>query len=258
MGQAAGQFAPQAAASIGESVNTLVGFHAVDRAADVETQRQNEANQLYRQNYAQTQKEYAPYQQGGQSAFEALLKSYGLGQGQNGQADYSGFYNSPDYQFAMQQGGQALDRSAAARGRLYSGAQMQAQQKFGQGLATQYLSNYRNGLGNISDTGLNATNALSNYRMGYGNQLGQGITNLGDIAAAEYLGTYAVNSRHNSDMQNIHGLGGGGGNSPFQMPQQKSQQQNYLNQGGGNNYYYPTSGGGQSSYVSPSTSGPRY
>ena len=211
MGQAAGQYAPQMAAAIGESVNTAVGWYQNDKAADDLTARQNEANALYREQFGMAQADYKPYMEAGTSALDALMRTYGLADGQNGQADFSGFESSPDYLWAQQQGQQSLDRSAASRGGLYSGRQMKASQRFGQGLATQHLGNYRQGLGNISNQGLNSTNALNNYRMGYSNQLGTGITNLGDIAAAERMGIYAVNSRHNSQMQSIHGVGGGGG-----------------------------------------------
>jgi len=41
----------------------------------------------------------------------------------------------PGYQFALSQGQQALDRSAAARGQVLSGAQLKDSQAYGQGLA---------------------------------------------------------------------------------------------------------------------------
>jgi hypothetical protein len=45
--------------------------------------------------------------------------------------------NDPGYQFRLEQGNQALDRAAAARGNLYSGAALKAAQEYGQGLADQ-------------------------------------------------------------------------------------------------------------------------
>ena len=74
--------------------------------------------------------------------FESYLQRAGLQGGldaylkQKGVSNY-GFLNSPQYQFLQKQGQQALDRSAAARGMGYSGAQMKAAQQFGQGLASQ-------------------------------------------------------------------------------------------------------------------------
>ena len=65
-----------------------------------------------------------------QGGLDAYLKQKGLSGGQFNQ-------NNPQYQFLQKQGQQALDRSAAARGMGYSGAQMKAAQQFGQGLASQ-------------------------------------------------------------------------------------------------------------------------
>ena len=67
--------------------------------------------------------------------FEDYLAKSGLSGGldaylkQKGVSNY-GFLNSPQYQFLQKQGQQALDRSAAARGMGYSGAQMKAAQQF--------------------------------------------------------------------------------------------------------------------------------
>lgn len=172
-------------------------------------QRQNEANALYRENYSATQADYAPYQQGGSTAFQALLKSYGLSDGQTA-PDYSGFENSPDYLFAMQQGEQALARRQSAQGnRLSPGAQKELLQ-FNSGLATQNLGNYRNGLAGISDMGMGANNALAQYRMGYGNQLGQGITNLGDLALARRIGRANINYKNVAAQDSIWGGYSGG------------------------------------------------
>ena len=64
-----------------------------------------------------------------QGGLDAYLK-------QKGVSNY-GFLNSPQYQFLQKQGQQTLDRSAAARGMGYSGAQMKAAQQYGQDLASQ-------------------------------------------------------------------------------------------------------------------------
>ena len=60
--------------------------------------------------------------------FDSYLASKGLA---GGKFDTS----NPAYQFQLKQGQQALDRSSAARGMGYSGAQMKASQEYGQGLA---------------------------------------------------------------------------------------------------------------------------
>lgn len=101
--------------------------------------------------------------------------------GANGQPDYSGFFNSPDYQFALQQGGQAVDRSAAAGGRLASGNTLAAAQQYGQGLATQNYQNYLSGLRGLAGMGQEATNNANQF--GYNSAAGIADTQVGAGAA---------------------------------------------------------------------------
>ena len=114
---------------------------------------------LYKQIYDEQKAQQAPYLKQGQAAirklgslmggadpFESYLQKSGLQGGldaylkQKGVSNY-GFLNSPQYQFLQKQGQQALDRSAAARGMGYSGAQMKAAQQYGQDLASQQYDN---------------------------------------------------------------------------------------------------------------------
>ena len=97
--------------------------------------------------------------------------------------DYSGFYNSPDYQSAMQSGTQALDRSAAARGGLYSGGHSADLTAFGQNTANQYLGNYRNFLSGMSSQGLNAVNGVANLGTQYGQQYSNNLMTAAQAAA---------------------------------------------------------------------------
>lgn len=240
MGQAAAQYVPQAAAAIGESVNTAFGFRQVDKAADDLTLRQNQANALNQGLYDTTSAQYQPYVEGGADSYSKLLATYGVGTA-GGKPDYSGFESSPDYLWAQQQGIRGRDMSAASTGRLYSGAYDKALAGYNQGLATQNLDNYRRGLFNISNQGIGATNALANYRQGYATSQTAGINELGNIAAAERMGLYAVNSKHNANMQNIHGVGGGGSSY---MPQG----QNSLNAGGQTGAGWDANGWNQSGY----------
>ena len=101
--------------------------------------------------------------------FEDYLAKSGLSGGldaylkQKGVSNY-GFLNSPQYQFLQKQGQQALDRSAAARGMGYSGAQMKAAQQFGQGLASQQYDNeYNRAAKEYFNKYDQAANQFSNY-----------------------------------------------------------------------------------------------
>ncbi|HEX3941582.1 MAG TPA: hypothetical protein VHX11_08890, partial [Acidobacteriaceae bacterium] len=66
---------------------------------------------------------------------------------------------NPGYQFALQQGTQALDQSAAATGNLYSGTQGKALEQYGQGLGEQ---NYQQVYNNAMQQYMNQYGILSN------------------------------------------------------------------------------------------------
>lgn len=77
--------------------------------------------------------------------------------------DFSSFTQSPDYQFAQQQGLQAMDRSAASRGNLFSGGHSADLLKFGQGLASQNYNNYYNRLASLAGVGQTAATNLGQF-----------------------------------------------------------------------------------------------
>ena len=121
-----------------------------------------------------------------------------------------GFLNSAQYQFLQKQGQQALDRSAAARGMGYSGAQMKAAQQFGQGLASQQydkeydraaqeFGNYYNRLAALAQGGQQAATTASQLGGQYGQNVGgtlgslstqlqNNIGQLGNARASGYIG----------------------------------------------------------------------
>ena len=156
-----------------EIIGAGLQHRASKKAASAQKEAAYEANQtardlsaeqmdLYKQIYDEQKAQQAPYLQQGQAAigklgslmggtdpFESYLQKSGLQGGldaylkQKGVSNY-GFLNSPQYQFLQKRGQQALDRSAAARGMGYSGAQMKAAQQFGQDLASQQYDNEYN------------------------------------------------------------------------------------------------------------------
>ena len=102
--------------------------------------------------------------------------------------DFSGFQASPDYQFALDQGMQGLDRSAAARGKLFSGGYGQDLTKYAQGMATQNYQNYLNNLGRLSNTGQSTATSLGALGQNYANAFGRAQQNNADARASSYAG----------------------------------------------------------------------
>ena len=101
------------------------------------------------------------------------------------------FQEDPGYAFRLSEGLKALDRQAAARGGLISGAALKASQRYGQDMASQEYgnafnryqvnrSNQLNPLMSITGYGQLATNTLG----GYGSQYATGAANTMSTAAA--------------------------------------------------------------------------
>lgn len=100
--------------------------------------------------------------------------------------DMSAFTQSPDYQFAYDQGMQALDRSAASRGNLFSGGQQADLMQFGQGLATQNYNNYYNRLAELAGIGQTAATNLGSFGQNTANSLAGLYQNMGNNRATSY------------------------------------------------------------------------
>ena len=159
--------------------------------------------------YDESKQNLSPYMQTGGLANTGLQQLLG--------GDYSGFYNSPDFQAAMQGGGDMLDRSAASRGMLFSGAHQKDLNNFGQQQAAQYLGNYRNFLGGTAGMGLDASSSLG----AFGADAGNSIANLLGGAGAARASSIQANGMNNASsmgslgsmfgsMFGNKGTGGGG------------------------------------------------
>ena len=160
------------AASVGTSLygaNQQAG--AAKNAADLQYQAQQQALGQQATEWNQTQANQAPFLQAGQNAVGQLSQLTST-PGQGLLAQYPGSFTAPTaqqaqqtpgYQFTYDQGLQALDRGAAARGNLLGGGTMQAEQQYGQGLASQTYQQTFN-------------NALTQYQNAY-NQFQQGQAN---------------------------------------------------------------------------------
>jgi hypothetical protein len=98
--------------------------------------------------------------------------------------DTTGLYDDPGYQYRLQQGQQALEKSLAAQGMGQSGAAMRAAQELGQGMAAQqYDTAYNQWLQRnqqLAGVGGSGQNAATNIAGIYGT--------MGDVQANATLG----------------------------------------------------------------------
>lgn len=181
--------------------------NAQTRAADAATAEQQRQFDLTRQ-------DQQPWLQAGQNA---LTQMQALNSG-----DFSSFKESPDYQFAFNQGLQGLDRSAAARGSLFSGGHSADLMQFGQGLASQNYGNFYNRLAGLSGTGQTTASGLGSLGANMANNIGNNYMNAGNARASAY-GSIA-----DSNSQLAGGIGGAFNNW---------YQQNSAKNGGGTGWY---------------------
>ena len=177
-------------------------IEAGNYAAQLEKESADKQLALQREIWEKQQADYKPYlEQGtyGINTLGALMRP---------NADTSAILkNDPSYQFRLKQGQQALDRSSAARGMGYSGAQMKAAQDYGQGMASTEFGNYYNRLAGLSQGGQQAAGSMANAGSQYANNASTTFGNLSN-AQTGILGQQA-NARASGYAANANALSGG-------------------------------------------------
>lgn len=143
-----------------------------------------EMHRLLEAQAARAEAQFQPYSQAGQQAL-ANLQAPSM---EALQAD-------PGYQFRLQEGNRALERSLAAQGLSGSGAALRAAQEYGQGLADQTYNDYFNRQGQIANYGYGAASGLGGI---YGS--------LGNVQAAAQLAEIENRNRAFGSLGNLAGL----------------------------------------------------
>jgi len=116
---------------------------AADQSAQVSKQISDDQIALQREMFGKSVALQQPAINAGNTARNRLMQLLGLSAGgpDNGELmrgfSTADFESDPGYQFRMDQGQQALERSAAAHGGLLSGAALKDTARFSQGLASQ-------------------------------------------------------------------------------------------------------------------------
>jgi hypothetical protein len=227
----------------GSIIGAGIGANAASTAANEQAQAAANALAFQERVWESQQQNSAPFIQAGQYGVGQLMQ--GLQNGTFGPGSIPQFTAptaeqarmTPGYQFTQDQGIQAIQRSAAARGGLGSGSTLKALESFGTGLAdTTYndvfsraMSGYNanltrqsqayNQLAGIAGTGQTATANLNNTGTNTAFNVGNLMTGIGNAQAAGTIGVAnAVNQ----------GIGGVTNNLalPLLLPQ-------LLNPGGG-------------------------
>lgn len=177
--------------------STYLNKRAADKAAGAQERGQELGIQEQRRQFDLTRDDLAPYRALGPQGISGLSGLLGL----SGNFDPSVITRTPGYQFGLDQGVQAMDRSAAARGVLGTGGYGMDLTRFGQNYAAGGYNDYYNKLSNLIGIGQSASNQTGAYGQNAANQISGAYGNIGDARAGGILGAQgAIN-------QGIGGLG---------------------------------------------------
>lgn len=207
------------AVAIGGSA--LIGAGAsmfgANEQSNAATNAMNSANQTQMNMYNNNVALEAPFRQSGTTALNTISQDQANGTGFAAAWDPSNIQNTPGYQFQLQQGNQAIQRSAAAQGGLLSGAAAKAMDQYSQGLAgTTYQNQFNDYLANsnqqynqlmgVANIGQNATNATVGVGQNTANQVANNqVSGITGAAAATASGVMGAANSLNSGLSNYLG-----------------------------------------------------
>lgn len=207
----------------GTIASSVIGAGAANKAANAQTQAAKDAQATQLQMYNQTRSDLSPFMTAGTGALSQLASIFGFGPGgggPNASAAMSQLSQFPGYQFGRDQGIQALDRSAASKGLLLSGAQLKDAQEFGTNYAmTQAWNPYISELNTISGQGENAAAGVGTAGAAAGQGIAQSQLAAGQSQAAGAVsqgniigsGINGIGSQLSNLLSSYGGVGGAGG-----------------------------------------------
>ena len=232
------------AAAIGTIGGAIITSNAMSNAASSAANSANQANatnwNMYNQNVARMQ----PYVDAGAGSVNALSAWNAPGGQGSQQFNYQDYLNSPAMAFQMQQGQQALDRSAASRGVALTPGTAMSEAAYNQGVGSQYyqqaFNNFQTGqtnrfnqLASVAGMGENAAAGVGNNGLQTANMSGQNSMNAAgaQIAAANSQAnnlTGSINSLSNYyQMQQLMGNNGQGSGQPMTSAQTSYPQETF-------------------------------
>ena len=236
-------------AAIGAGASLLGGMmssNAGKSAAKAQQQAAQAATDEQRREFDLARQDQQPFLQAGQNAVN-LQQAYLRG-------DTSGFDQSPDYKFAVQQGTRALDAGAAARGNLFGGGADADRIALGQGLATQYANNYWNKLAGMAGQGQSSANTLGTLGANMAGNIGNYSLDAGQARASSYANSANAWGNTLNQLGNIGGqyfqnygnpFGGGGQGSGYTLGNNMGNYwSNYGSSPSGGNFNFAAMSGG--------------
>jgi hypothetical protein len=121
---------------------------------------------------------------GGQTGTgNAAFSSLGAQLGMFGNANYTPFYSSPGYQFALSQGNQAIQRQTDANGSVYTPNELAMLSQYNTGYASQNYNNYISQLMSTAGLGAQGNQGLASGLLGTSGNISQLQQNVGNAQA---------------------------------------------------------------------------
>lgn len=207
----------------GALLGGLLGGKGASDAADAQQQAAEQSLALQKWIFQQQKKLQKPFREAGLTAQNRLMLMLGMkGSDQNplygkyaGDFGMEDFEADPGYQFRLSEGLKSLDRQAASRGGLISGAALKAAQRYGQDAASQEYtnafnryqvnrSNQLNPLFSFTGAGQQSTGQVANAAQNYGVGAGQAYGDIGNSRASGYVGQANALNNALSGMSNAY------------------------------------------------------
>jgi hypothetical protein len=176
--------------------SAVVGAYSANKASKTQAQAAQQGIDAQERMFNRQIELQEPFRRAGEEALNKLIPlssnytPFGMDQ----------FKQDPGYAFRLSEGMKGLERTAAARGGLLSGATLKGAQRFGQDLASQEYQNafnrYQteraaqlNPLQSLAGVGQTSANTLTGVAGAYGAQTGQNLQDIGTARASGYLGS---------------------------------------------------------------------
>lgn len=172
---------------LGSMLGTAANIYGTQNAAEAATHGNEAAIGTQQGTMGNINSIYGQQQGLGNGAFNTLASTLGTG---GGPANYSNFLNMPGYQFAVNQGTQAIQRQATTgtNGGAYSPNEQIAVGQYVTGTAMQDYNTYVNQLMGAGNFGAQANSNLGNLSFNTGQNVSQLQSNIGQNQAGGYTG----------------------------------------------------------------------
>jgi hypothetical protein len=172
-------------AIVGSALSAGIGAIGSSRAASAQADAAKAQMKFTKKVYRQSKRNLKPYREMGQEAIQPYMYNMGLAERPENYVDFTG---TPGYDFRFNEGTNAVQSLASARGSLHSGRTMEALNRFGQGIASEEYGGYMNRMRDLIGVGQNAS--VQTADSGYNAMQGMmgGLSNYGNAQAAGSIG----------------------------------------------------------------------